>query len=105
MAQLEYHDKIQRSNKHFYQCDHFDRGTLVLYCYGKINETAQAMKNKLHMNFAANNRTIIAELNFFNSALDNLSITAGSFFACTKGIIFTILGALSTYVVVLVQSV
>ena len=63
------------------------------------------MKTKLHMNFAARDPQIIAEMNFFNSALDNLSITAGSYFACTKGIIFTIFGALSTYVVVLIQSV
>ena len=25
---------------------------MVLYCYGKINETAQTMKTKLHMDFA-----------------------------------------------------
>ena len=83
---------------------HF-RGTIVLYCYGKIHETAQAMKSKLHMNFADEDPRIIAEINFFASALDNLCVTAGPYFACTKGIIFTILGALSTYVVVLLQSV
>lgn len=48
---------------------------------------------------------LVSDLNFFIFALDRLCVSAGSFFQCKRGLILTMLGVLTTYIAILIQSV
>jgi hypothetical protein len=83
---------------------------VVLNTYGEVYQTGWRLRMKLQLDggllgpLAHHDPGLIPEVIFFIETLENLKVFAGPFFAVTHTAIITLLGMLSTYVAVLLQT-
>lgn len=83
----------------------------MLNIFGKINDNGHKVRNLIllesHLieDLMQSDLSIGNELAAFVNALDNLSVTAGPYFSCTHGFLFSFYSVLVTYIAILVQSI
>ena len=86
---------------------YFGRGTLVLYNFGKVKESASYTKHVLiaHLRVQETCRELRDEVQLFISQLDDVYLAAGSYIYFSKGFLISFYGIMVTYVAIMVEAV